>query len=373
MYEALPLLIYSDQFLQDRQIKAPSGGGASLGISVRIIVMKRQLVHIFEDIISIENLLEVWKEFAAGKRGKEDVREFSLRLMDNILSLHDDLRNRVYVHGGYEAFNICDPKPRNIHKASIRDRLLHHAIHRKLYPFFDKIFIADSYSCRLAKGTHKAINRFRSFGYKVSKNNTKTCWILKCDIRKFFANIDHSILKQILKSYIPDQDILWLLSSVIDSFSTKQGVGLPLGNLTSQLLVNIYMNEFDQFMKHTIKARYYIRYADDFVIFLEDREYLKNLLLKIRAFLHTELRLELHPDKVSIKTLTSGVDFLGWVHFPDHRVLRTTTKRRMLKRIREHPTLGTFNSYLGLLKHGNTVKIKERHGIHIRKIRGPAG
>ncbi len=335
--------------------------------------MKKQSVHTFEDIISIENLLEAWKEFVSGKRKKADVQEFSLHLMDNILSLHDNLRNRAYVHGGYQAFNICDPKPRNIHKAQVRDRLLHHAIYRILYPFFDRSFIADSYSCRIDKGTHKAINRFRSFAYKVGKNNTRTCWVLKCDIRKFFANIDHSILKKILSRHIPNKDILWLLNRVIDSFEAKPGVGLPLGNLTSQLLVNIYMNEFDRFMKHKLKARYYIRYADDFVILSEDKERLESLLLNIRAFLSERLALELHPDKVSIKTLASGVDFLGWVHFPDHRVLRTTTKKRMIKRVQEHPTEETISSYLGLLKHGNTVKIKKRHGIHIRKIRGAAG
>ena len=323
------------------------------------IFMRIQLSHKFEDIISVENLLEAWKEFVRGKRKKSDVQEFSFRLMDNILSLHSDLANRSYTHGGYQAFNICDPKPRNIHKASVRDRLLHHAIYRILYPFFDRIFIADSYSCRLEKGTHKAINRFRSFAYKVSKNNTKTCWILKCDIKKLFANIDHAILKQILRGYIPDKDILWLLDRVIDSFETRPGVGLPLGNLTSQLLVNIYMNEFDRFVKHKLKAKFYIRYADDFVIFSGDRNQLESLLLRVRAFLRAELKLELHPNKVFIETLASGVDFLGWVNFSDHRVLRTTTKRRMLKRIKEHPTRGTLNSYLGLLGHGNGYKLRK--------------
>jgi retron-type reverse transcriptase len=321
--------------------------------------MRKQLTHTFEDIIRVENLLEAWKEFVKGKRSKRDVQEFSMHLMDNILSLHSDLKNKTYLHGGYQAFNICDPKPRNIHKASVRDRLLHHAIYRILYPFFDRLFIADSYSCRINKGTHKAINRFRSFSYKVSQNNTRTCWILKCDIKKFFASIDHVILKEILSSYIPDKNILWLLDRVIDSFKMKRGVGLPLGNLTSQLLVNIYMNEFDQYVKHKLKAKYYIRYADDFVIMSDDRKSLERPLLLIRAFLCERLSLELHPNKIFIKTLASGVDFLGWVHFPDHRVLRTSTKRRMVRRAQNHLTEETINSYLGLLKWGNTVKIKE--------------
>lgn len=317
--------------------------------------MKIQLSHKFEDIISLENLLEAWKEFVKGKKNKRDVQEFSFCLMDNILTLNIELSNHTYRHGGYQAFNISDPKPRNIHKATVRDRLLHHAIYRKLYLFFDRTFISDSFSCRLHKGTHKALNRFRSFAYKASRNNTKTCWVLKCDIRKFFANIDHEILRNILKAYIPDKDILWLFDEIMESFhSFAPGVGLPLGNLTSQLLVNIYMNEFDQFMKHKLKASYYIRYADDFVILSPDKQWLEELIPQIALFLKERLKLALHPDKTFIKTLASGVDFLGWVHFSDHRVLRTATKRRMLARMLEHPTMETTASYLGLLKHGNT-------------------
>jgi len=324
------------------------------------IFMKIQLRHSFENIICLENILEAWKEFVKGKRNKYDVQILQMRLMDNIFSLNDELLHHTYKHCAYQAFKINDPKPRDIHKAIVRDRLLHHAIYRKLYPFFDKTFIADSYSCRLKKGTHKSIKRFKEFGYKVSKNNTQTCWILKCDIRKFFANIDHEILLGILKKYIPDENIIWLLEEVIKSFNTKRrnNVGLPLGNLTSQLFVNVYMNKFDQFAKHKLKAKYYIRYADDFVIFSEDKSYLENIILKIAEFLKTQLKLELHPDKVFIKTLYSGVDFLGWINFSDHRVLRTTTKRRIMKRIKENPSLETLNSYLGMLRHGNGSKLQ---------------
>ncbi len=137
--------------------------------------MKIQLAHTFEDIICIENLLEAWKEFVRGKRKKSDVQEFQLYLMDNILNLHDELTHHTYRHGEYQAFAINDPKPRQIHKALVRDRLLHHAIYRILYPFFDRTFIADSYSCRISKGTHKAMNRFQEFGRIVSKNSTRTC------------------------------------------------------------------------------------------------------------------------------------------------------------------------------------------------------
>ncbi len=137
------------------------------------------------------------------------------------------------------------------------------------------------------------------------------------------------------------------------------GVGLPLGNLTSQLFVNVYVNEFDQFVKHTLKATYYIRYADDFVLFSESRDLLEKQVEPIRNFLCGKLRVELHPQKLFIKTVASGVDFLGWVHFQNHRVLWTTTKKRMIKKIKTSSTSETLNSYLGLLRHGNTYKIQK--------------
>ena len=339
--------------------------------------MKIKLVYKFEDIINIDNLLLAWQEFIRGKRSKKDVQEFSFRLMDNILQLHYDLRNGTYKHGGYQCFKINDPKLRTIHKASVRDRLLHHAVYRILYPFFDKKFIADSFSCRNDKGAHKAINRFREYGYIVSKNNTKTCWILKCDIKKFFASVDQGILIKILENHIchsgldPESrittqtldsrfrgnDIDDLLKEIIFSFKPN---GLPLGNLTSQLFANVYLNELDQFVKHELKVKYYIRYADDFVALAKSREYLKNITPLISGFLQNELKLILHPDKIFVKRLNSGIDFLGWVNFFNYRILRTKTKNRMMKGIKENLKPETINSYFGLLKHGKTAEIKKR-------------
>jgi len=279
--------------------------------------------------------------------------------MDNILKLHRDLRSKTYKHGSYFAFKINDPKPRDIHKATVRDRIVHHAIYRILYPYFDKKFIFDSYSCRNNKGTHKALNRFRQLAAKESKNNTRTLWVLKGDIRKFFANIDHQILENILRRNILDKSILWLLAIVIKSFHTgnQLDVGLPLGNVTSQLLINVYMNEFDQFVKRELKVKYYIRYADDFVILHTNKSYLNNLILQLSTYLGKELKLSLHPDKVYVKKLSSGIDFLGWIHFPHHRVLRTSTKRRIFRRLKQSSSNETIASYLGLLKHGNTYEL----------------
>ncbi len=343
------------------------------------------MVHTYNGIISVENLCLAWEEFIIGKKKKIDVIQFGRNLMDNIVELHQSLVNKIYRHGGYESFFVTDPKRRHIHKASVRDRLLHHAVYRILYPFFDRTFISNSYSCRNGKGTHKAVSRFRTLTNQVSRNYTRSCWVLKCDIRKFFASIDHQILLSILKEYIPDQNIVWLLQNIIESFETPpvnchshqngnpdswtpdsrcygndKHIGLPLGNLTSQLFANVYMNVFDQWVKHKLKAKYYIRYADDFVFLSHDKNLLEKIIPHIQEFLQINLKLSLHPDKLFLNTLAAGADFLGWVNFPDHRILRATTKRRMFARIKTHPTEETLQSYLGMLGHGNTVKLREQ-------------
>jgi len=317
----------------------------------------KKFIKTYSEIVTISNLLLAWEEFVKGKRDKRDVQQFGMNLMDNIFALHHDLVNFKYRHGGYEAFRVFDPKPRDIHKASVRDRLVHHTVYRILYPFFDRTFISDSYSCRNKKGTHKALEKFRQYFNKVSFNNTLTCYCLKMDIRKFFASIDHKILITILQKYIADKDCLGLLENIIGSFRSKErAVGLPLGNSTSQLLVNVYMNEFDQFVKHQLKEKYYIRYADDFVILSRDYKHLVYIVLPIKTYLKKMLKLEVHPSKIFIKTIASGLDFLGYVIFTDHHILRTKTKKRMFKKICEK----NLPSYLGLLKHCNSYKLARK-------------
>lgn len=322
---------------------------------------QRGVFHGYEDIISAENLLEAWKEFVRGKRKKTDVQEFLNAFMDNILALRRELVDGTYEHSAYYAFKVSDPKPRDIHKASVRDRLLHHAIYRRLYPYFDRTWVYDSYSCRNGKGVHRAIRRFKKFVAIESKNNTRTCWVLKCDIRKFFASIDQQILLKIIARHDVDIRTQRLLTEIVGSFSTAPGKGLPLGNLTSQLLVNVYMNEFDRFAKHKLHAEKYIRYADDFVVVSHDKKWLEKLLPIIREFLYSKLSLELHPNKVSTGTIAAGIDFLGWVHFPDHSVLRTSTKNRMIRNLAVENKPARVQSYKGLLSHGNARKLSTKY------------
>lgn len=224
------------------------------------------VTHNYQDLILVENLFQAWSEFKKGKRKRKDVQIFERNLEDNLFDLHYQLKSKTYQHGNYQSFYVQDPKQRHIHKAQVPDRIIHHLLYKYLYELFDKTFIFDSYSCRENKGTHKGVKRLEKFARIVSKNYTRDCWALKLDIKKFFASVDHNILMNLLKRKINDPDILWLLKEVIDSFPK----GIPLGNLTSQVFANIYMNELDQFIKHKLKIKYHLRYADDFLVLFND-------------------------------------------------------------------------------------------------------
>ncbi|MCX6716859.1 MAG: reverse transcriptase domain-containing protein [Candidatus Taylorbacteria bacterium] len=260
--------------------------------------------------------------------------EFSVNIEDYLFELSKDLQTETYKHSKYVEFYICDPKRRHIHKASVIDRFLHHAIFRIIEPIYDKKFIFDSYSSRHSKGIHKAHKRFHSFAWKLSQNNTRTVWVLKCNIKKFFDSVDHDILIQILIKTIYDDKVISLLQNIIKSFETKSKKGIPLGNLTSQLFSNVYLDVFDQYIKRELRIKHYIRYADDFVFLDPDKDNLSKLLPIITEFLEKRLSLSMHPNKVYIRKFSQGIDFLGYVIFPHHSVLRTKTKRRILKKIR---------------------------------------
>lgn len=302
--------------------------------------------------------------------------EFEFHLEENLFKLHEDLRANVYIHDPYEAFYVCDPKRRHIHKASVRDRVTHQALFRALYPIFDKHFIHDSYSSREGKGTHKGVSRLTNAIRKVSENWKKPSFVLKCDIRKFFDSIDHTILRELIVRKIKDEDILWLIDLVFASFAKEKGKGLPLGNVTSQLFANIYLNELDQFVKHVLRAKYYFRYCDDFVIVHQDMDFLERGVRQIAQFLEKELRLELHPHKVEIRKVSQGIDFLGYVILPFATVVRTKTKRRIKRKLKEgiemsgkkkigqESLVSIITSYLGVFSHAKSRKAT----VYLRNI-----
>jgi retron-type reverse transcriptase len=331
---------------------------------------------LFGKIIDPENLFSAWDEFKKGKSKKPDVFRFEKNLEQNIFQLHRDLRDGVYAHGGYTSFYIRDPKLRHIHKAMVRDRVLHHAVFEVLNPIFEPTYIHNSFSCRIGKGNHKGVETLAHMLRQVSENGTKPCFVLKCDVRKFFDSIDHDTLIGLVRRKIKDKKVMNLLEEIIYSFGGEQPTlferkGVPIGNLTSQLFANVYMNEFDQFVRHVLKVKNYARYTDDFVVVSDDENYLEKLLPPIQSFLKEKLKLELHPGKVFIRKYHRGVDFLGYVALPHRIALRTKTKKRMMWKLRdkmaeykngavgEATLLATFQSYLGVLSHADTHRLAE--------------
>ncbi len=291
--------------------------------------------------------------------------EFELRLEENLFKLHRELVLGTWKPDPYTAFYMQDPKLRLIHKASVRDRVLYQAVYRSLYLLFDRGFIHDSYSSRNGKGTHSGVDRFEIFVRAVTANHRKPGFALKCDIRKFFDSIDHGALLSLIAQKVSDSKLFALVKKIVTHFETAPGKGLPLGNVTSQLFANVYLNELDQFAKHKLKAKRYIRYCDDFVIVDSSPERFEECVLQLGAFLKTKLSLELHPRKVVIRDLRHGVDLLGYVALPQYRVVRTRTKRRILARVSPKSLM----SYLGVLSHckgenlkNKILKIGERDG-----------
>lgn len=329
-----------------------------------------------ERITSKENLFTAWEEFRKGKQGRKDVQKFERKLEQNLFQLHRELIGGAYRHQPYSAFTICDPKRRRIHKATVQDRILHHAVFSVLNPIFEPTFISHSFSCRKDKGTHRAVDALDRMLRSVSRPGTRSCFVLKCDIHQFFASVDHSVLLGILEKRLKDEKTIVLLREIIESFVTRDPdpfgqKGIPIGNLTSQLFANIYLNEFDQFIKHTLKIKRYVRYTDDFVIVAGSHEELEAILVPIRSFLKEHLHLDLHSHKVTIRKYRQGIDFLGYVLLPHHRVLRTKAKRRMLRKLTERienckagrlPSESveqSLQSYLGVLSHANCYRLSQ--------------
>lgn len=331
--------------------------------------------NIFDETIATENLLNAWQDFKSGKQKKPDVLSFEWNLEANILALHRDLKYNRYKHQAYLGFHIQDPKHRHIHKACVRDRIVHHAVYRIVAPLFEETFITTSFSCRKNMGTHKGVLILKTMLNTVSRSNTRPCFALKCDVAKFFDSVDHTILKRIIGTRIKDKEMIGLIDTIVDSYESSKSTlfekkGLPLGNLTSQLFANIYMNEFDQWIKHTLEIKHYARYTDDFVIISEDQNYLESLIPLMQNFLGRMLCLELHPKKVTIRKYKQGIDFLGYVVLPHNFALRTKTKQRMFKKLK-HKVIDykkgqitrvsleqSYQSYLGVLSHADTFKLQ---------------
>ncbi len=306
--------------------------------------MAKTFKHCFEKIADFQNLLIAAQNAQKGKRYRDSVLEFNIRLEENLFELREELLAKTYEPGPYRDFIVRDSKKRLISAAPYRDRVIHHAVINVIEPLFDKCFIHDTYACRKQKGTHAALARFRHF---LSRHR----YVLKCDVMKYFQSMNHDILMGKLRRKIADKDALWLLEKIIASrdFNRQAPVfyfpgddlftphrlrrGIPVGNLTSQFFANLYLNDFDHWLKENLRVGPYLRYVDDFCVFGDDKAKIKEIRSAIMEYLARH-RLRLHEGKSRIYTVKEGVEFLGFRHLPGRVRIRRENVKRFIARTR---------------------------------------
>jgi RNA-directed DNA polymerase len=290
--------------------------------------MKR-IANPFSELVSFDNLYGAWQKAWRGAGKSSQSLDFNFNLENELLLLCDELKKELYQPGGYYYFTIHEPKKRLIAEAPFRDRVVHHAIVNVLEPIYERMFISDSYATRKNKGTHRAVYRAQQF---LRSNR----WYLKADIKKYFASIDLDILMSILCRKIKDTKLLGLIERIL--LCDTRYSGLPIGNLTSQFLANVYLDRFDHWIKDELGIKAYVRYMDDFVIFAENRDSLKTLLPRTEVYLEHELALNLKEKSVCINRRAHGLSFLGTRIFPNLIRIRSENLKRSLNRLKKVET-----------------------------------
>lgn len=346
------------------------------------------ITDVFDDICDYENLYNSYLEARKGKRYRDDVLTYTANLESNLIITQNELLWGTYEVGPYRSFYVTEPKLRLVMALQFKDRVVQWAIYRCLNPVYDKLFIEDSYACRIGKGTHKAADRLQYWLRQVSRKEGKW-YYLKLDISKYFYRVDHAILFEILKRRITDERLLNLLWKVINCEDTKFGlpsgmnpeeckedmwlsdVGMPIGNLTSQLFANIYLNELDQYAKHELRLHYYIRYMDDVIILSDDKKFLNQVKYEIQRFLDEELCLDLN-SKTAIRPVALGIDFVGYKIWATHRKLKKQTARRIIRKVKhmceelksgrltKEEFMRSAASYKGMLQHCNSYGLRRK-------------
>lgn len=309
--------------------------------------------NLYQKIISLDNLHLAEKKARRGKSNQYGVKRFDLNKDKNLLSLHHILLNNKFKTSRYKVFTLYEKKERIIYKLPYYpDRIVHHAILNILEPVFVSTFTKDVYNCIKNRGIYKALNQIKL----DLKDGTNTKYVLKLDIQKFYPNIDHEILKYLLKKKFKDQRLLDLLFEIIDSAD-----GLPIGNYLSQYLANFYLAYFDHWLKETKKVKYYYRYCDDIVIFGATKEELHLLLNEIRVYLYNNLKLKLKSNYQVFPLESRGLDFLGYVFYHDYIRLRKSIKLDFIKMLRYTRNNKSIVSYFGWLKHGNCINLSNKY------------
>ena len=333
----------------------------------------------YDKICDFNNLYKAHMSARHNKRDKRDVIQFEMHLSENLVRISRELKNKTYRMSGYYSFTIYEPKERLIYAANYIDRVVLHCVcDEVLSERLGKKLIYDNAACQKGKGTHFALDRFSKFLSEHYKAHGLEGYILKCDVRKYFASIDHEVLKVLLRKAVKDSDLLQLLYHYIDSYETegKPGKGLPLGNQSSQWFAIYYLNPLDRLIKEKLGIKYYIRYMDDLVIIHHDKEYLKFCLSQMTNLLESELKLEFN-EKTQIKSIKKSVTFLGWNFSLSKtgkvsRRLKTQSKVRFKRKIRKlkkdyecgaidlADVKNSIASYKGHLKHGNTYFLRKK-------------
>jgi len=304
----------------------------------------------------VDNIFDAWKTYRRGKTGKRDVMNFEMHLEDNLFGLYEDLRTMKYRHGEYTHFQIFDNKKRDICMSPVRDRVVHQIVYDYLLSLYERDFIFDSYASRTGKGQYKAVQAFQYF-LKLSDNSRAPSFVLKCDVRKYFDSIDQNILFCMIRKKVASEKILAVVKEIIFSYDLSvTGKGAPLGNITSQVFANIYLDVLDKYVKNELKCRFYVRYNDDFVILSESREKLEKIRNAVVIFVKKNLLLDIPLQKTCIRKADWGIDFLGFTVLPKVLLLRNKTKNKMYTNIDRQ----NIHSYFSILQHCRSHNLKEK-------------
>ncbi len=331
--------------------------------------MPKTIRNVYYKNLTYEKLMEAHIKSKKGKGYKKEIIQFNLKQEEYILWLYEQLKNKTYKHGGYTEFYVTDPKLRKIEKSKYIDRIVHRwVVDNFLIPVFVPQFIYNSYACLKNKGMHKAAISMQNM-LKHCNMIWKEYYILKMDVSKYFDNINKNILLKILERKIKDKNLLWLIKEIL--FAQKRVKGLEIGNYTSQMFANIYLNEVDQYIKHNLKIKYYVRYMDDSILIVETKKQAKEALEKIKRFLKENLELELNK-KTQIFKAKQGVNFCGYKINAYRMKIRDKGKRRLKKKIKflkqeiKNGNIGSKQAkkylagHMGYIKYANTKNLLEK-------------
>lgn len=333
--------------------------------------MPHKIKNCFYAKLTFEKLLQAHNRAKKHKCSKDEVIRFELNLENNLINLLNNIKNNTYQLGTYKEFKVYEPKERIIKSLPYIDRIVHQwYVEEFIKPYLVPKFIHTTYACLTDRGTHKAVEKVQKF-MQLAKRNYQDFWVLKCDIKGFFYHIDKKILFQILQKNINDKKLIQFTKQIIFDNTNINKKGIPIGNYTSQFFANIYLNELDQYVKHVLHIKYYVRYMDDFILLTSSKEEAKKLKLNIENFLHEHLELELN-HKSRYYPYEFGVNFCGYRIFPTHKLLRTDSKKKIKRKIITWNKLykqnklnlpkavNSINSWIGHASHCNSYLLQQK-------------